>query len=211
MDWQEGYYRLFMSHIARRQSFVSEVKGHLEGFGIDGFVAHEDIEPSRSWVGEIIEAMETCEGLVAFYHEGFKASPWTEQEIGFCMAKGAKLLPLRFGEMPSGFIGQFQVIDGRNKNAVWVARQVFDALCGDPETRAAVEKGLVQAFADARSYREAIDRSKMLEAEISAWTLPMLNRIETATAENPEIANAWHVPERVQGILEANRADAAPF
>jgi hypothetical protein len=44
---------------------AKELKDALVLYAIDGFVAHEDIEPTKEWLIEIETALETCHGLVA--------------------------------------------------------------------------------------------------------------------------------------------------
>src|SRR5215470_6758753 len=56
--WTPNRFRLFLSHISGDKRFVTELKGALEVFAIDGFVAHEDIEPTKEWVKEIETALE---------------------------------------------------------------------------------------------------------------------------------------------------------
>ena len=49
LPWRAGLFRLFISHLAEQKLFASELKLDLLSCGIDGFVAHEDIVPSREW------------------------------------------------------------------------------------------------------------------------------------------------------------------
>src|SRR5438094_1383955 len=62
--WGDGPFRLFMSHVASDKIYVAQVKRSLRPYGIVGFVAHEDIEPTKEWTTEIELALETCHALV---------------------------------------------------------------------------------------------------------------------------------------------------
>ena len=128
MDWRDGYQKLFMSHIATHKALVGEVAEELIDRGIHGFVAHNDISPSRSWEGEIKEALQTCDAMAAFLHEGFKESHWTDQEVGFCLARDVKIIPLRFDLDPYGFMGRYQAAPSRGKTAREIGDLVHDAL-----------------------------------------------------------------------------------
>ena len=128
MDWRDGYVKLFMSHIAEHKALVGEVAEELIDHGIHGFVAHNDISPSRSWEDEIKEALQTCDAMAAFLHKGFKESPWTDQEVGFCLARDVKIIPLRFDLNPYGFMGRYQAAPSQGKTAREIGDLVHDAL-----------------------------------------------------------------------------------
>ena len=98
--WREGYLRLFLSHVSAYKVVVADVKANLAPFGVDGFVAHEDIEPTAEWVGEIEAALDTCDVLAAFLTPEFPSSKWADQEIGFCLKRRVLILPIRLGIDP---------------------------------------------------------------------------------------------------------------
>jgi hypothetical protein len=116
--WREDRIRLFLSHISAEKVFVSEVREALAALGIDGFVAHEDIEPTDDWQNAIEAALKECDALVAFLHPGFHASNWTDQEVGFVLARGVLVVPVRLGDDPYGFIGRYQAIAGDDRPEV---------------------------------------------------------------------------------------------
>jgi hypothetical protein len=104
-------FRLFLSHRAEERAQTSRVKDRLETFGITSFVAHNDIHPSREWQNEIENALATMDGLAALVTADFFSSVWTNQEIGYAVARGVPIVPVRFGELvPRGFIGHIQAL-----------------------------------------------------------------------------------------------------
>ncbi len=62
---------------------MGSVAAALDRYGIELFVAHEDIEPDREWKDEILNALGTTDGSVAFLHQEFKTSDWCGQEVGW--------------------------------------------------------------------------------------------------------------------------------
>lgn len=48
--WMPGYFRLFISHLSVDKKKASQLQQALKRFGISGFVAHEDIEPTKEWL-----------------------------------------------------------------------------------------------------------------------------------------------------------------
>ena len=206
--WQDGYTRLFMTHVSSHKEFVGEVKTELADYGIDGFVAHEDIDPSKEWLEEIEEALQSCQALAVFLHDGFRESDWADQEVGYCLATHTKTIPLRFHMNPYGFISRYQAANCSHSSPTEVAATVFSALLADMKLQS--ENALVTAFANSKLYTEAVRRSKRL-VTIDSWSWPQLKEIEAAVRDNPQCAGAYFVPERIQEIIDTKGPDAAPF
>jgi len=85
--WQDGRVKLFISHKAEHRLQARILAEALSEFGIHGFVAHEDIEPTQAWTQTLDSALRSMDALLAFITDGFCSSPWTNQEIGFALAK----------------------------------------------------------------------------------------------------------------------------
>src|SRR5262249_45002832 len=102
--WQPDMFRLFISHLSAHRPFAAELQESVLRFGISGFVAHNDIEPTAEWQSQIEVALATCESLVALLHPNFHASNWTDQEIGAAMGRGVPVYAVQLGQVPYGFI-----------------------------------------------------------------------------------------------------------
>lgn len=127
LSWREDRIRVFLSHIGAEKAFVSDVRDALVARGLDGFVAHEDIEPTDDWQNAIEAALKECDALVAFLHPGFHESNWTDQEVGFVLARGVPVVPVRLGNDPYGFIGRYQAIAG-NDSPEALAQKIVEVL-----------------------------------------------------------------------------------
>jgi len=106
--WGDEGFRLFLSHRAEVKKKAADLKDRLRLFGITGFVAHEDIRPTRAWLDEIENALLSMDGFVALMTKNFHESDWTDQEVGFALARGVPIVAVRLGRKPYGFIGRFQ-------------------------------------------------------------------------------------------------------
>jgi len=106
--WEDGCFRLFLSHKTEAKKETAELKKSLRNYGISCFVAHEDIHPTEEWQNEIENALSTMDGFVAIMTPEFHESNWTDQEVGFAFARGVPIIALRLGRDPYGFIGKFQ-------------------------------------------------------------------------------------------------------
>lgn len=129
-NWQgTNKFRLFISHIAKHKDKATRLKDCLAPYAISGFVAHEDIHPTLEWQTEIERALYNMDSFLAIHTPGFKDSFWTQQEIGFAVGRGVKIISFKMGEDPTGFISKHQALPRRSRTAEQIAQEV-DAILG---------------------------------------------------------------------------------
>lgn len=116
--WGDDGFRVFLSHKSEVKKETSALKDGLKLFGISCFVAHEDILPTKAWQDEIENALASMDGFVALMTEGFHDSDWTDQEVGYAVAKGVPIIAVRLGKDPYGFIGKFQALSSTWQSSV---------------------------------------------------------------------------------------------
>ena len=115
--WPEGSFRVFMSHKTEVKKKVADLKERLARFGVASFVAHEDIQPTREWREEIENALASMDVFVALLTDKFHESDWTDQEVGYALARGVPMVAVKLGRDPYGFIGKFQALTSTWDNA----------------------------------------------------------------------------------------------
>lgn len=103
-------------------------------YGILGFVAHEDIHPTLEWQSEIERALHTMDAFIAVHTLGFSASFWTQQEVGFAVGRGVKVISFKMGEDPTGFISKQQALARRDRSAEAIAEEIDSLLSEDART-----------------------------------------------------------------------------
>lgn len=199
--WRKGMLRLFVSHLAIHKAFAGELQEALLPYGISSFVAHSDIEPTLEWQTQIETALATSEALVALLHEGFHASNWTDQEIGFAMGRGIPAFAVKFGQDPYGFIGRFQAFNGKDKAASGLARELFDAYRKNKQTQRRMSEVLVGLFEECGSFADAKERIGYLE-ELDLWEPSFSSRLSSTAKGNSQISAAWGVPGRVDALVK---------
>ena len=133
-------FRLFISHISKDRVRATRLKSCLKIYGIEGFVAHEDIHPTLEWQSEIERALNNMDAFLAVHTPGFSNSYWTQQEIGYALGRGVKVISLRMGEDPTGFISKHQALARRDRRAEDVAKEINDLLAADERTLAKLAK-----------------------------------------------------------------------
>ena len=106
--WQDDSFRIFLSHKSEVKRETATLKTRLQLFGASAFVAHEDIHPTKEWQEEIENALATMDAFVALMTDQFHNSDWTDQEVGYTLARGVPIIAVRLGRDPYGFLGKFQ-------------------------------------------------------------------------------------------------------
>ena len=139
-------FRLFISHITKDKGIATRLKEGLAKYGISGFVAHQDIHPTLAWQDQIERALQTMDALIAVHTVGFSASIWTQQEIGYALGRGVKVISFKMGEDPTGFIGKHQALPRLNRNAEQIAAEVERLLLADPATKTRLETARADAI-----------------------------------------------------------------
>lgn len=146
-------YRLFLSHVSSDGAYVDGVGHFLRDQGIRPFVAPRNIRWSSEWIREVEEALLTSHALVAFLREGFRLSPWTDQEVGYALGRKRKVLPLRFDSVqPHGFLNRYQALDIAELRAHEVAITIFDALYDDLEEQERLKDTVISRVVTERDY-----------------------------------------------------------
>jgi len=116
--WGDVGFRVFLSHKSEVKKETAALKDGLRLFGISCFVAHEDIHPTKAWQDEIENALASMDGFVALMTEDFNDSNWTDQEVGYAVARGVPIIAVRLGKDPYGFIGKFQALSSTWQSSV---------------------------------------------------------------------------------------------
>jgi len=199
--WRKRMFRLFISHLSSEKALAAQLQEALLTYGISGFVAHNDIEPTLEWQTQIETALATGDSLVALLHPAFHASSWTDQEIGFAMGRRLPVFAVRFGQDPYGFIGRFQGFVGGGKTPAALASELFDAYRKNKQSQKRMGEVLLNLFEDSSSFIAAKANIGYLE-HLEVWDSSFVPRLEAAAEANSQISGSWGVLERVQALAK---------
>lgn len=133
--WRHGSFRLFISHLSADKVAALNLKQCLSDYGIDCFVAHEDITPSKEWEIEIEKALFTMDALCAIIVPDFIKSQWCDQEVGIALGQQKQVFAIDKGAVPYGFFGKYQALKSRNKTAQQMAIDVWEAIANNVKTK----------------------------------------------------------------------------
>jgi hypothetical protein len=198
--WEPGQVRLFISHENTTRVFAGELKVELAQYGIDGFVAHDDIEPTQVWENEIVAALQTCEAFVVLLADGVHASSWVDQECGWALGRDIRVIPVALGLNPYGFLGRFQAVPGAERTAEQLGKTILELLLGDARTATPIIETVVAQFEAADSWADARDKFERLDL-VPVITQEQLARIEQAYRRNGQVSGAFYVQNRISEFL----------
>ncbi|HEY2353536.1 MAG TPA: toll/interleukin-1 receptor domain-containing protein [Gaiellaceae bacterium] len=199
--WDPGYFRLFISHSSKQSEEVGALKVALRRHAVDGFVAHDDIEPTEEWQEVIEGALQSCEAVVAYLTPDFHPSKWTDQEIGVALARNVLIVPIRKGELPYGFMAKYQALPGANKLGPRLAEDLVSILEGHKLTAARFAEArkivlpllAIEDLERADTYNEATAAyQRVLAIPEAHLTFDHLGRIEEATKRNGQLRAQWN-------------------
>lgn len=202
--WLPDKFRLFFSHLSSDKLLVADVKQKLVAYGIDCFVAHEDIDPTLEWQDMIESALQSCDAMAVFLTQDFHNSNWTDQEIGFCVARRILIIPLKIDINPYGFIGKYQAQNCSSLSPSQIAEKIFDILINSSLTSAKFSEAIVANFVVSPTWESARARSLLL-SKIKIWTPELLRSIENSLETNNHIPDAYGVPDRIRAILTKHK------
>lgn len=177
--WGAEGFRLFLSHKTEVKREAAALKEELKVFGVSAFVAHEDIHPTRAWQSEIESALHSMDGFVAIMTEGFHDSLWTDQEVGFALARGVPVVALRMGKDPYGFLGKFQALTtGWGDAPEGIVKLLIN--------RDRMFSAYLQALRTCTSFNDGNVLARVIPA-IENLTAQQIDELVTVTNENAEV------------------------
>lgn len=218
--WGEGCYKLFLSHTSSHKVLAKEIRDRLRIFGVDAFVAHEDIKPTKEWEEEIELALSTCDGMLALVTPDFTQSEYCDQEVGFAMGRGLPIIAVMQGAAPHGFVSKWQGLPGEEGEgaATRLGTGIYEILAEHEKSRAKMAAATVNRYSNSTSFENAkANTRRLMKIPKELWTAAMIEEVERAGSENIQVAEAFWGNGRVPGavsrhlddLLGRNKAEAA--
>lgn len=208
--WDEGLFRLFISHVAKHREFAHAVRSELRTYGISAFVAHDAIEPTEEWQRVIESALSTCHCLLALLHPEFQKSKWTDQEIGHAAGRNLLIVPVQLGVDPYGLIGKFQAIRGTTKSCRELAENIFDTVNRHPKTGRTLAESVVNYFGSSSCFAEANERMVLLN-ELDYWDDHITRLARSFQKSNDQVRRAYKVKSDLKSRIERVRGEYTHF
>ncbi len=198
--WKPGHFKLFLSHISAFKVKTAKLQKQLLTYGISGFVAHSDIEPTREWEIEIERALFSMDAFAAILTPGFKESNWTGQEVGIALGRDVLVIPIKKELDPYGFLGKFQALQGEGKTVFEVAEAIFNILVFNPKTKSKILGLLCSLLLSVKNINDAQNKINLLN-KVDSIPETQLDRLSNNALSNPLIQNSSEIRSKIGELL----------
>jgi hypothetical protein len=192
--WNGKPIKVFISHQHTDRVAASRLSTVLSKFNIAAFVAHDDIEPTLPWQSEIKIALNTMDVFVAFLTSNFRSSKWTDQEVGFAVAKRTLIIHVRDGQDPYGFIGETQSLSLPIDQDENLGMAIVAILLKNPVHKNQVRETLFVALENVGSYSFACKIMKLLQ-KTGGFAEGEIQRLRDAAVNNSWVNGAYTVKD----------------
>jgi len=190
--WESDGFRLFLTHVAEHKNEAHELKYSLRSFGVDAFVAHDDIQAGEEWQAAIRSALHSSDALAGLLHRGFRESDWCDQEVGIALGRGIPAVPIQCTLPPYGFFGSVQAVNHVSiKSPRAVARDLVVVLLRDKRASEKLTQAIVDRLAAATSYDQANTLSGVLADHAHLLSRDQVEQLRRAKKENSELQGAF--------------------
>ena len=191
--WENEGFRLFLTHVATQKQEAHSLKSCLRFYGVDAFVAHDDIQPGKGWQLVIESALHSCDALAGLLHKGFRKSDWCDQEIGIALGRGKVVVPIHFDLLPYGFFGSVQAVsNAADQEPETLAQNLVPVLLKDKRTGGKLTQAIADQLARATSYEQANRLSLILDNEAPLLSRHQVKQLRKAQKTNSQLQGAWN-------------------
>lgn len=203
--------RIFLSHAREDIAVAQATAAALSNLGLTPFMAARHIRPAREWLPRLERELTASDALAAFLTPAFRTSAWADQEVGYALAKGKKVLPIQLELMsaPHGFIERYQAVQASNMTPHDIALSIFDWLLSYDDARQELKYLVISNLRNDRS-----------EAGLRLWITRLMQLSKASTADiaailaaaeaNSMIATNPSLRNDIQSIIERLPKETEP-
>ena len=210
--------RIFMSYSEDDKIIAGGVKDALNKYGIQTFLAHDDIAPGIEWEDEIILNIKKSDIFMTLLSEGFKKSKWTDQETGMAIANSKFIIPVCLDEtMPYGFMKRYQAfkkfdveireIHGKDTVVCYDdVLKIITFISERIEFKENVKDSLITSLTNVWNFRDA-ERHFELLLSLGPFSKEQINQILIESAKDSQIYNAHGCQRMINELIKKYKKD----
>ena len=117
--------------------YANRLNKILAKYNIHAFVAYRNTREGEPFQPDIIKALNEMTFFISIHTEAFSASPYCQQEVGFALARDVKIIPIKLGKDPEGFIRDraLHAIVQNAKEIDIITPRILKMLATSPKTK----------------------------------------------------------------------------
>ena len=201
--------KVFISYSIKDRKLAKQLKKCLLAYGLNVFLAHDDIEASAQWSNVILAALKESEVFLPLLTKVFPDSKFTDQETGIALAHGKLIIPLKVDLDPHGFIGAIQAQRLNADDPTLACTKIAKIVGKNPTVQERFFDGLVQMFVDSFSFVEAGRVAEML-LDFDGYTPQHVRQVLLAIIENDQIYQSFKADRHVREFIDLHKSDVDP-
>lgn len=182
--------RIFLSHTEKYKKLAGEIKSSFKDFGIEVFLAHDDLTPSKDWRDELVRNIKTCDIFIPLLTEDYSDSQWTDQECGMAYYDNKIIIPLKIDVDPYGFIGKYQALKFNSKLISESCEEILDIIWEHKSLEEQLKDCLIRAFIRSITFRGAERRAERLD-KYKSFTEEQIEEIIRGSIKNTQINDSY--------------------
>ena len=178
--------KTFISYASDIKRTAGRIKEHLDQYGFNCFLAHEDIPPQTEWPAEILNALEQCDLFLPLLTSGFIESFYCQQETGFAYCRKVEILPVYISKAPMGMISNLQAVRFNRKKFDFSCWRIVKHIAKNTQLSGPVLNALIKEFGESSTYDNACERANKILNEFD-FTQRQVKTIRRHIKKNGQI------------------------
>lgn len=196
-----------MSYNSADKLIAGNIKKHLESFGMEVFLAHQDIEPTEEWHDRILTELENADVFLPLLTDEFEKSKWTGQECGYAVAKRTFIVSLKVTKDPPAFLSRKQAFRLEGSNLPTSCLGIAKVIHKNPHLRQRFLDSLINVISQSESFEDAIQKTSLLE-EFNEYSQTQVDDVLRASIDNYQIWHSFGAQRNINLFINRHRAQA---
>jgi len=171
------------------KAHASKIKVILEKYGIDVFLAHDDIKVTKEWDDEVIKNLKQCDFVLLLLTENFRQSDYTDQETGIAIGLDKEIIPIKVDTDPYGFIDKKQALKLNLNDMEKSCLEIIQLIKDESNLEEKINNSLIIGIIKSKNF---------IECNLKCKLLPPLNKLKKKQItslvndgiENPQFYNS---------------------
>lgn len=198
---------IFLSYATAQKRVAGELKSWFEGLaGIETFVAHDDMVGGSQFLEVILSGIKSADLFICILSDEYRASDFCDQELGIAFALNKKILPIKLGLNPYGFImgtHAFTPIFNSKIDTEHLFNDIIAPLLKetDKDLKAKLLNALVSKLVVSKSYDQSYKLISLLLNNAHELGRSQVDSILKANKINPNVARAYNIQKFISKLV----------
>jgi len=180
---------VFLSHADEDKKTARAIANEMTKYGIDVFVAHDDIEIGADWKSTLIEKILQCDIFVVLLTKNFHSAQYTDHEVGMAVFLKKRIMPISFDKSSTyGFMSDSQAKPISEEIDPDEIKNISDVIIAYSDEGKRQMDQLIQDFKQSSNYADA-----------NAFARVIFQRRKFHPDQINALADAWISNDQISG------------